>query len=79
MPDWDMNGDTTRTGYEWQIANLKYRFLALEKDYELLQEKHKNMTANFESMKRRAHEAEARVAVEIDAREEALKAAGGAE
>lgn len=23
MPDWDFNGDTTRTGYEAQIASLK--------------------------------------------------------
>ena len=35
MPDWDMNGDTTRTGYEAQIARLrdaltKERQIALE-------------------------------------------------
>ncbi|WP_457797616.1 hypothetical protein [Methylocystis sp. S23] len=49
------------------------RIELMAQDYEALSQKHKAMFANFSSMSRRAHEAEERLAQEIDARMELQK------
>ena len=36
MSDWDMNGDTTRTGYEAQLASLRAQLAVMRDALEII-------------------------------------------